>query len=476
MRRAKIVCTLGPACESQEMLEALLEAGMDVARLNFSHGSHEQHAENIARLRAASMKVRKAVGILGDLQGPKIRTGRFITGSTELKEGAEFHITTDESVKGTDEIVSTTYPLLAGDVNPGDRILLDDGLLELRVLETDKKQLIRTQVVYGGTLKNNKGINLPGVAVRADALTPKDREDLVFGIKAGVDFIALSFVRQPADLDMARAAMAEVGRQVPIIAKLEKPEAIARLDAILDKTDGVMVARGDLGVEIPPEEVPSVQKDIVRRCNQRGLPVIVATQMLNSMIDNPRPTRAEASDVANAIFDGADAVMLSGETASGKFPEASVRMMDRIVLAAESTMRAQGLLRLPQSPVNLPSHFPDVIAASACYAAKQAGASLIAAFTLSGVTARLLAHYRPAVPIVAFSPNQEVRRRLALLWGVVPRVLEPIQDTEAMVLRVEEELLARGLARKGDRVVIVFGAPVGQPGKINSLRLHVIGG
>jgi pyruvate kinase len=458
------------------MLEALLEAGMDVARLNFSHGSHEQHAENIARLRAASMKVRKAVGILGDLQGPKIRTGRFITGSTELKEGAEFHITTDESVKGTDEIVSTTYPLLAGDVNPGDRILLDDGLLELRVLETDKKQLIRTQVVYGGTLKNNKGINLPGVAVRADALTPKDREDLVFGIKAGVDFIALSFVRQPADLDMARAAMAEVGRQVPIIAKLEKPEAIARLDAILDKTDGVMVARGDLGVEIPPEEVPSVQKDIVRRCNQRGLPVIVATQMLNSMIDNPRPTRAEASDVANAIFDGADAVMLSGETASGKFPEASVRMMDRIVLAAESTMRAQGLLRLPQSPVNLPSHFPDVIAASACYAAKQAGASLIAAFTLSGVTARLLAHYRPAVPIVAFSPNQEVRRRLALLWGVVPRVLEPIQDTEAMVLRVEEELLARGLARKGDRVVIVFGAPVGQPGKINSLRLHVIGG
>ncbi len=448
---------------------------MDVARLNFSHGSHQQHAENIARLRAASLKVRKAVGILGDLQGPKIRTGRFITGSTMLEEGSEFHITTDESVKGTDEIVSTTYPFLAADVNPGDRILLDDGLLELRVLETDKKQLIRTKVIHGGVLKNNKGINLPGVAVRADALTPKDREDLVFGIKAGVDFIALSFVRQPADLDMARAAMAEVGRQVPIIAKLEKPEAIARLDAILEKTDGVMVARGDLGVEIPPEEVPSVQKDIVRRCNQRGLPVIVATQMLNSMIDNPRPTRAEASDVANAVFDGADAVMLSGETASGKFPEASVQMMDRIVLAAESTMRAQGLMNPPQVPVNMPAQFPDVIAASACYAAKEAGASLIAAFTLSGVTARLLAHYRPSVPIVAFSPNQEVRRRLALLWGVVPRVLEPIQDTEAMVRRVEEELLARGLARTGDRVVIVFGAPVGQPGKINSMRLHVIG-
>jgi len=458
------------------MLEALLEAGMDVARLNFSHGSHENHAENIRKLRAASLKVRKAVGILGDLQGPKIRTGRFITGSTTLKEGGEFRITMDESVKGTDDIVSTTYPHLAADVNPGDRILLDDGLLELRVLETDKKEIIRTQVVHGGVLKNNKGINLPGVAVRADALTPKDKEDLIFGIKAGVDFLALSFVRQPGDIDMARAAMAEVGHSVPIIAKLEKPEAIARLDAILDKTDGVMVARGDLGVEIPPEEVPSVQKDIVRRCNQRGLPVIVATQMLNSMIDNPRPTRAEASDVANAVFDGADAVMLSGETASGRYPLESVQMMDRIVLAAESTTRAQGLMRPPETPVGLPSHFPDVIAASACYAAKQAGAQLIAAFTLSGVTARLLAHYRPPVPIVAFSPNQEVRRRLALLWGVVPRVLEPIQDTEGMVHRVEEELLARGLARPGDRVVIVYGAPVGQPGKINSLRLHTISG
>ncbi|QSQ23149.1 pyruvate kinase [Pyxidicoccus parkwayensis] len=475
MRRAKIVCTLGPASQSQEMLEALLENGMDVARLNFSHGSHEQHAENIAKLRAASLKVRKAVGILGDLQGPKIRTGRFVKGSTELKEGGTFHITTDETVPGTDDIVSTTYPFLAADVNPGDRILLDDGLLELKVLETDKQKLIKTQVVHGGTLKNNKGINLPGVAVRAEALTPKDREDLVFGLKAGVDFIALSFVRQPSDLDTARQAMAEVGRTVPIISKLEKPEAIARLDAILDKTDGVMVARGDLGVEIPPEEVPAVQKDIIRRSNLRGLPVIVATQMLNSMIDNPRPTRAEASDVANAVFDGADAVMLSGETASGKFPIESVQMMERIILAAESSARVQPQQRYIEAPLGLPQHFPDVIARVACEAARASGATLIAAFTLSGVTARLLAHYRPPVPIVAFSPNQEVRRRLALLWGVVPRVLEPIQETEAMVRRVEEELLARGLGRKGDRIVIVFGAPVGQPGKINSLRLHTIG-
>jgi pyruvate kinase len=473
MRRAKIVCTLGPSSLDQDMLESLVAAGMDVARLNFSHGSHEQHAEAVKKIRAASLKVRKAVGILQDLQGPKIRTGRFVTGSTELRPGAEFFITTDETVPGTDEIVSTTYPHLAADVNPGDSILLDDGLLELRVKSTDKKALVRTEVVHGGILKNNKGINLPGVALRAEALTAKDREDLLFGIKAGIDYCALSFVRQPSDLDAARQAMAEAGRQVPIIAKLEKPEAIARLDAILDKTDGVMVARGDLGVEIPPEEVPAIQKDIIRRSNARGLPVIVATQMLNSMIDNPRPTRAEASDVANAVYDGADAVMLSGESASGKYPLESVTMMDRIILAAESSMRSTGF-RMISDPVSIPASFPDVIAGIACRAARESGATLIAAFTLSGVTARLLSHYRPGVPIIAFSPNQEVRRRLSLLWGVVPRVLEPIQETEAMVKRVEEELLSRGLAHRGDRVVIVFGAPVGQPGKINSLRLHTI--
>lgn len=473
MRRAKIVCTLGPACLNPETLEQLLGAGLDVARLNFSHGTHEQHAKSIEMIRAASMKVRKAVAILGDLQGPKIRTGKLVKGSTLLKEGAEYSITTDESVPGTDEIVSTTYPHLASDVNVGDRILLDDGLLELKVLATDKQQLVRTQVVHGGVLTNSKGINLPGVALRAEALTPKDREDLVFGIKHGVDYIALSFVRQPSDLDQARQAMAEAGRQVPIIAKLEKPEAIARLDAILDKTDGVMVARGDLGVEIPPEEVPAIQKDIIRRANLRGLPVIVATQMLNSMIDHPRPTRAEASDVANAVFDGADALMLSGETASGKYPLDSVRMMDRIILAAESSQRMQGIHPTVVEP-STPASFPDVVAEVATRAVRESGAVAIAAFTLSGATARLLSHYRPQAPIIAFSPNQEVRRRLSLLWGVVPRVLEPVAETEEMVRRVEEELLSRGYVSRGDRLVIVFGAPIGQPGKINSLRLHQI--
>lgn len=474
MRRAKIVCTIGPVSVGQEMLEQLLASGMDVARLNFSHGSHEQHLQVIERLRAASLKVRKAVAILGDLQGPKIRTGRLEKGQIELVPGKEFSITTDESVPGTEQIVSTTYPHLAADVNPGDRILLDDGLLELRVKTTDKKSLVQTEVVHGGTLRNNKGINLPGVALRAEALTPKDREDLLFGIKAGIDYVALSFVRQPLDLDLARQAMSEAGRQVPIIAKLEKPEALARLDAILDKTDGVMVARGDLGVEIPPEEVPAIQKDIIRRANQRGLPVIVATQMLNSMIDHPRPTRAEASDVANAVFDGADALMLSGETASGKYPLDSLRMMERIILAAESSMRTSLKKAGSPEPLTVPAPFPDVICGVACRAAREAGATLIAAFTLTGTTARLLSHYRPSVPIIAFSPNQEVRRRLSLLWGVVPRVLEPMQESELMVRRVEEELLSRGLVSKGDKVVIVFGAPIGQPGKINSMRLHTI--
>jgi pyruvate kinase len=474
MRRAKIVCTLGPASTSQEMLEKLLDAGMDVARLNFSHGTHADHQGVLDRLRAASLKVRKAVGVLGDLQGPKIRTGKLEKGAVELIEGKEISITTDETVLGTQELVSTTYPHLASDVNVGDRILLDDGLLELKVLATDKKSLIRTEVVHGGTLKNNKGINLPGVALKADALTAKDREDLIFGLKAGVDMVALSFVRTPNDIDMCRQAMQEAGRVVPIIAKLEKPEAIARLDSILEKTDGVMVARGDLGVEIPPEEVPAIQKDIIRRANQRGLPVIVATQMLNSMIEHPRPTRAEASDVANAVMDNTDAVMLSGETASGDYPVESVQMMSRIVEAAESAMR-QSFPRIGSGePIRIPAEFPDVTCGVACRAAREAGCSLIVAFTLTGNTARLVSRYRPTVPIIAFSPNQEVRRRLSLLWGVMPRVLEPVQESEEMVRRVEEELLARGLAKRGERIVIVFGAPVGQAGKINSLRLHTI--
>src|SRR6266852_2319872 len=399
MRRAKIVCTLGPSSLSQERLEQLLNAGMDVARLNFSHGTHQQHAESIEKLRAASLKVRKAVGLLADLQGPKIRTGRVEKGM-ELKEGARLIITTDETVIGKGEMVSTTYQHLPMDVNPGERILLDDGLLELRVRTSDKKGLVETEVITGGLLKSNKGINLPGIALHGDALTPKDLADLAFAVKSGIDYLGLSFVRQPGDIDQARAEMERAGRQVPIIAKLEKPEALARLDAILDKTDGVMIARGDLGVEIPPEEVPAIQKDIIRRANSRGLPVIVATQMLDSMIINPRPTRAEASDVANAVFDGADAVMLSGETASGKFPIESVEMMERIICSAENSIRSSPPRWNPE-PIAIPASFPDVTCGIACRAAREAGASLIVAFTLSGATARLLSHYRPSFPLIA---------------------------------------------------------------------------
>ncbi|HEX9507523.1 MAG TPA: pyruvate kinase, partial [Myxococcales bacterium] len=428
MRRARIVCTVGPSSYSQEILEQLLAGGMDVARLNFSHGTHKQHAETIEKLRSASLRVRKAVGILGDLQGPKMRTGRLTKGGVELKEGAEFTITTNQSAEGNEQIVSTSYLYLAEDVKEGDKILLDDGLLELRVLSSDGKTNVRTQVVHGGVLKNNKGINMPGVALRGEALTPKDRADLLFGIKAGLDYVGLSFVRHPSDIDQARAAMATAGREVPVIAKLEKPEALTRLDAILEKADGVMVARGDLGVEIAPEDVPAIQKDIIRRANRRGIPVIVATQMLNSMIDQPLPTRAEASDVANAIYDGADALMLSGETASGKFPIQAAQMMDRIILSAEASVRTNPE-RPIADPVAIPASFPDVSCGIACRAAREVAAKLIVAFTLSGATARLLSHYRPSVPIIAFSPNQIVRRKLALLWGVVPRVLEPIQET-----------------------------------------------
>lgn len=474
MRRAKIVCTLGPATSGRAMLERLISAGMDVARLNFSHGTHADHAKIVDDVRAAQGALRKAVGILADLQGPKIRTGKLQGGAVELVDGATLEITTDEEVVGSQALISTTYEHLAADVRVGDRILLDDGLLELQVLSTDGERRVRTQVIHGGMLKNNKGINLPGVALRAAALTPKDREDLLFALKAGVDMVALSFVRTPEDLDDCRRAMHEAGRVVPIIAKLEKPEAIARLDEILAKSDGVMVARGDLGVEIPPEEVPAIQKDIIRRANALGLPVIVATQMLNSMIEHPRPTRAEASDVANAIFDNTDAVMLSGESASGRYPIEAVEMMNRIVESAEKAKRELFPRVGTGEAMSLPADFPDVTCGVACRAARETGATLIVAFTFTGTTARLLSRYRPTVPIIAFSPNQEVRRRLALLWGVMPRVLEPLHETELMVRRVEEELLARALARRGDRIVIVFGAPIGQPGKINSMRLHTI--
>jgi pyruvate kinase len=475
MRRAKIVATVGPASSDATVLERLLAEGVDVARLNFSHGTHEQHAQVLDRIRAASRHLGKAVAVLQDLQGPKIRTGPLEAGraGVRLEPGAEIVITTEGEVRGDERLVSTTYPHLAKDVRAGDRLLVDDGLIELRVLSTDGVRC-RAEVVEGGVLGEHKGINLPGVALRAGALTAKDREDLAFGISHGVDFVGLSFVRSPEDVAACRAEMERAGRVVPIIAKIEKPEAIERLDAIIATADGVMIARGDLGVEILPERVPLLQKEICRKANAAAKPVIIATQMLNSMMDHPRPTRAEASDVANAVWDGADAVMLSGETASGKYPLAAVQMMDRIVREAESAVTPREVRIAAFRPAAGAPGAAEVIAAAACDAAAVSGAVAICCFTLRGDTARQLARYRPAMPIVAFSPDQSIRRRLALLWGVVAKVMEPLKNADLMAELVAERLLAEGNAKVGDRVILVHGSPLGIPGQTNSIRLHEI--
>jgi pyruvate kinase len=475
MRRAKIIATLGPASSDSETLERLLAAGVDVARLNFSHGAHEDHARTLDRIRAASRRLDKPVAVLQDLQGPKIRTGPLKAGKAgvRLTPGAELTITTEPEAPGDERLVSTSYPHLAEDVRAGDRLLIDDGLLELRVLAADGVR-VRAEVVEGGVLGEHKGINLPGVNVRAEAMSSKDRQDVAFGVANGVDYVALSFVRTAEDVRLCRAEMERLGRVIPIIAKIEKPEAVTNLDAILEVADGLMVARGDLGVEIPPERVPVIQKEICKKAEARGKPVIVATQMLNSMIDHPRPTRAEATDVANAVWDGADAVMLSGETASGRFPLQAVQMMDRMVREAEAGVAPRETPVAALSHPGSPAVMPEVIAAAACEAARVAGAVGIACFTRTGDTARLLAQLRPGVPVIAFSPDQSIRRRLSLHWGVVPKVMEPVQNTDLMAVLVSRRLLEASLVQPGDRVVLVFGTPLGIPGKTNSIRLHEI--
>src|ERR1700737_1596690 len=469
-RHSKIVCTIGPASKSRRIVEKLLRAGMDVARLNFSHGKHEDHAANISLLRAAALEQGKTISILADLQGPKIRTGVLAGGKPVfLATGQQFVITTAR-ILGDSTRVNTTFAQLPREVHKGDRILLSDGLIELRVMKVRRREVI-CKVVNGGALGENKGINLPGVKLRVPALTPKDKQDLKFALKHNADYIAVSFVRRAEDVLQAKALIRKAGKDTPVIAKLEKPEAIENLDAILRAADGVMVARGDLGVEMRPERVPVVQKTIIARAREFRRPVITATQMLESMTQNPRPTRAEASDVANAIFDGSAAVMLSAETATGKYPVEAVSMMARIIAEAEASIQEYPR-PLPQERLKV----AETVAELVCHACKELHMKLIAVFTHSGFTARLISRYRPLVPIVAFSPEEETRRRMSLIWGVTSRHIPDIRKIDGLAAIAEKRLLEERLVRKGDVMGIVAGTPMGIRGTTNFMKFHIVGG
>ncbi|WP_068152569.1 pyruvate kinase [Rhodococcoides corynebacterioides] len=466
-RRTKIVCTLGPATASDEKIKDLVESGMDVARLNFSHGDHADHEANYKRVRAASNATGKAVGILADLQGPKIRLGRFAEGRTTWANGEQVRITVDEC-EGSHDRVSTTYKELAQDAQPGDRLLVDDGKVGLVVTGVEGNDVV-CRVVEGGPVSNNKGVSLPGMNVSVPAMSEKDVADLEFALKLGVDFIALSFVRSPADIELVHEVMDRVGRRVPVIAKLEKPEAVDNLEAIVLAFDAVMVARGDLGVELPLEQVPLVQKRAIQIARANAKPVIVATQMLESMIENSRPTRAEASDVANAVLDGTDAVMLSGETSVGKFVMETVRTMARIVETVEIEGDA-----VPQL-----SHIPRTKRGVISYAARDIGERLdaraLVAFTQSGDTVRRMARLHSRLPLLAFTSIPEVRSQLALTWGTETFLVPFVETTDGMVVEVDKALLQLDRYNRGDQVVIVAGAPPGTVGSTNLIHVHRIG-
>ena len=477
MRRTKIVCTIGPASESEERLEQLMRAGMNVARLNFSHGTHDQHAIVIERVREISARLGCSVAILQDLQGPKIRTGALEGGKpVPLVDGTHITITT-RPIVGTAQVISTTYQALSQDVKVGDRILLDDGLMELCVLGANETD-VQCEVVHGGILKEHKGINLPGVAVSAPALTEKDREDLKFGVLHNVDYVALSFVRKPQDVLEAKQIIhqfqVELGEAhsqgiIPLIAKLEKPEAVAHLNEILEVTDGVMVARGDLGVEMAPEKVPLIQKRIIARCNDLGLPVITATQMLESMITNPRPTRAEASDVANSVLDGTDAIMLSGETAAGVYPVESVQMMVRIAIETETGNRTA---RQPQCTRLSQAH---AVSHAARALSEEASVQAIVVFTRTGASAHLISKDRPRTPIIAYTPSERVYHQLALWWGVWPHRIEMQGSTEDLIAVVDQRLQDDKLVQLGEHIVIMGGLPIASHARTNFVKLQRVG-
>jgi pyruvate kinase len=471
-RSTKIVATLGPASDSPAAVNSLLQAGVDVFRLNASHGTSEDRSALISVIRSAAAELEMRPGILLDLQGPKIRLGKFEGGQAYLKEGSRFAITI-QPVTGTAEIASTTYQHLARDVQPGDRILLADGALELRVLETDGV-CVTSEVVCGGIVSDRKGINLPGVKLSTPSMTEKDIADLEFGLAHQVDFLALSFVRTADDVQQLRELLKSRDAKIPIIAKIEKPEAMDNLDAILNLSDGVMVARGDLGVETTLEKVPTMQKSIIEKARLQRRFVITATQMLESMIDHPVPTRAEVSDVANAIYDGTDAVMLSAETASGKYPVEAVRRMAAIAREVESVVGKKGFPE-PAFTGDHSSH-PEIIASAAYNAACSAGVAAIVVFTASGFSARLIAGYRPPIPIYAFTPSQTAMRALSIVYGVRPILSPDAESADEMLNVVDHTLLPSGWLTAGQSIVVVAGQPVGRAGTTNLIKLYCVGG
>ncbi|MEV8564157.1 pyruvate kinase [Streptomyces sp. NPDC051322] len=472
MRRAKIVCTLGPATDSYDQIKALVEAGMDIARLNLSHGTYAEHEARYRRVRQASEETGRSVGILADLQGPKIRLGHFAEGPVLLERGDEFTISVAPDTQGDRSTCGTTYDGLAADVSTGESILVDDGKVALEVTGIEGPR-VHTIVIEGGMVSDHKGLNLPGVAVSVPAMSDKDAEDLRWALRTGADIIALSFVRSGRDIDDVHHIMKEEGRTLPVIAKVEKPQAVDNIDDIVAAFDGIMVARGDLGVEMPLEQVPIVQKRAIKLAKRNAKPVIVATQMLESMIDNSRPTRAEASDVANAVIDGTDAVMLSGETSIGKYPVETVRTMGRIVEAAEEDILAKGLPPLTER--NKPRTQGGAVARAAAEMGDFLGAKLLVAFTQSGDTAKRLSRYRSPIPLLAFTPDPATRAQLNVTWGVETYLGPQVDSTDEMVAQVDEQLLKAGRCRQGDIVVITAGSPPGVAGTTNLVRVHHVG-
>jgi len=471
MLRTKIICTVGPSSERVPVLIKMIQAGMNVARLNFSHGTHQDHAKRLELIREAAGKAGKSVALMLDTKGPEIRLGYLEKEPIELKAGEKVTLTV-ENVKGNEKLLPVTYKGLPRDVCPGNRILIADGLIELRVLDKNRKN-VECEIVNGGELTSQKGVNLPGVVVNIPAVTDRDIEDILFGIKHGLDFVAASFIRKANDILAIRQIIEESGADLDIIAKIESREGLNNLDEIIKVADGVMVARGDLGVEIPVEEVPLVQKTIIEKCNRAGKPVITATQMLESMIHNPRPTRAEASDIANAIFDGTDAIMLSGETAAGKYPVEAVQTMASIAKKAESSLKYQEMLAKRQR--NSACTVTDAISHATCTIAEDLGAAAIITSTETGYTSQMVSKYRPKAPVVAVTPVDKVLRKMALIWGVQPLLVKRTADTDSMISTAIESALGAGLISPGDLVVITAGLPVGVHGTTNLIKVHTVG-